>query len=218
MELHYISNAPRELSLGGQTYRVRTLCIGDFGEILAWLEDRLPVDPERRGPVLFSSEAAQLALATTEGLAVVLHLACLPCHPGMTRDDARRLTASMTEAETDRLRSIAYRRRPKYGSGGEGAPLSDLAEIRWGEVFYALSGHDATRYDDVARLTLDQYDCHADRGEVAYPDDVDVASLQSMWEAATGKGESQAPSLPADRPIPPTGDLPPERPLPEVIP
>lgn len=217
MELQYASNAPRELSLGGQTYRARTLSIGDFGEILAWLEDRLPVDPERSGPVLFSSEAAQLALATTEGLALVLHLACLPCHPSMSRDDARRLAARMDEGETDRLRSIAYRRRPSYRNDA-GEPGSDLAQIRWGEVFYALSGHDPGRYGDVARLTLDQYDCHCQRGEVAYPNDVDVGHLQKMWEAEMGKDKPTESPLPEERPIPPVDELPPARPLPEIIP
>jgi hypothetical protein len=40
MDLPSISNAPRELPLGGVTYRARALTLGQLGELLAWLEER----------------------------------------------------------------------------------------------------------------------------------------------------------------------------------
>lgn len=189
MDLPRIVNAPRELSLGGVTYRARALTLADLGEILAWLEDRLPPDPEteRAGPPLFSGDASRLALASTEGLAVVLHLALLPCQPRMTRDDARRLAAGMTPEDQARLLAIAFRRRPSYDPPGEGPPAKDLAEIDWGPIVEALTQHRAWAYPEVARLTLDQYDNHVARGELRGPDDLDMAEVQRMWEEAMAR-------------------------------
>src|SRR4051794_4352158 len=100
MNLPNVTNAPRILVLDGTAYRARTLTLGQLGEVLAWLEDRLPHDDDdknnRAGPPLFSSEASKLALATTDGLAVILHLSLLSCQPSLTRDQARSLAATMT--------------------------------------------------------------------------------------------------------------------------
>ena len=183
MDLCYLTNAPRELSLGGVVFRARSLTLGDLGELLAWLEDRLP--PEDDGtPLRFGSEAARLALASTDGLAVVLHLALLSCQPYLTRGDCRALAAGMGEDEVARLHAIAFRRRPNYSRDESGPPAKDLAEVAWGETFEALTQHRAWVYPEVARLTLDQYDFHAARGELAGPDDLAPSEVQAMWERA----------------------------------
>ena len=199
MDLPSISNAARELPLGGLVFRARTLTLADLGEVLAWLEERLPDAPAR-----LSSDAARLALASTEGLAVVLHLACLSCHPGMTRAEARALAATMTPEDSDCLMSIAFRRRPSYEPKGEGeGEAKDLAEVDWGKVWEGLSQHRAWAYADVGRLTLDQYDNHVARGELAGPDTLSPAVVQRMWEEAQAR---------------PDDGLPPAEPIPEVLP
>lgn len=198
MDLPRITNAPREFPLAGRTLRARTLTLADLGEVLAWLEDRLPPDPgcERDGPPLFSAETSRLALASTEGLAVVLHLALLPCQPALTRDDARRLAADMTPEDESRLMAIAFRRRPNYDPPGEGAPAKDLAEINWGEIFAALTQNRAWLYPEVARLTLDQYDNHVARGELRGRDDIDPKDVQAMWEAVMKVDQEKAAPIP----------------------
>jgi hypothetical protein len=189
VDLPSVTNAPRELSLAGALFRARTLTLADLGEVLAWLEDHLPPDPERDGPPLFSSEASRVALASTEGLAVVLHLSLLSCHPDLTRDEARALAAGMTPEDEARLMSIAFRRRPSYAKPGEGPPAKDLAEVQWGLVVEALTQHRGWLYPEVARLTLDQYDNHAAKGELAGPDTLDPRDVQRMWEEAVAKDE-----------------------------
>lgn len=194
MELPNVVNAPRELVLSGVVYRARALTLADLGEVLAWLEDHLPPDPEggRDGPPLFSAATSRLALATTEGLAVVLHLALLPCQPAMSRDEARRLAAAMTAADETRLLAIALRRRPSYGSAEDGPPAKDLARIGWGEVFAALTQDRAWAYAGVSRLSLDQYDNHAARGDLPGPDTLDPKDVQRMWEEAMTRDEDAA--------------------------
>jgi hypothetical protein len=84
MDLPSACNAPRELPIGGVTHRARRITLDGYGEILAWLSDRLP--PSLDGsPLLLSSPESRIALATTDGLAVVLHLSLQRCHPGLTR-------------------------------------------------------------------------------------------------------------------------------------
>ncbi len=186
MDLPRIVNAPRELTLAGQTFRARTLTLADLGEVLAWLEDRIPPDPEgeRDGPPLFSAETSRLALASTEGLAVVLHLSLAVCQPALTRDDARRLAAGMTTEDEGRLMAIAFRRRRSYEPEDDGAPAKDLAEVNWGGMIEALAQHRGWVYDEVGRLTLDQYDNHVARGELRGRDDLDLRDVQKMWEDA----------------------------------
>lgn len=183
MDLPSISNAPRILMLGGQSYRARTLTLGQIGELLAWLQDRLPDDDLR-----FSSEASRLALATTEGLSVLLHLSLLSCHPGLGRDDARGLAATMDEDDALRLHAIAFRRSPGKPASPDDAPAKDLAEVNWGEIFEALSGHKPYAYAGVANLTLDQFDCWVSKGEGYDKDALDPREVQRMWE------EAQAPT------------------------
>lgn len=186
MDLARVTNAPRELTIAGQTLRACALTLADLGEVLAWLEDRLPPDPEgeRDGPPLFSDPTSRVALASTEGLAVVLHLALLSCQPALTRDEARRLAAGMTSEDETRLMAIAFRRRPNYDPPDEGAPAKDLAEIAWGPIVEALAQNRGWVYPEVARLTLDQYDNHVARGELRGPDDLDPRDVQRMWEEA----------------------------------
>ncbi len=195
MDLPRIVNAPRELPLGGVTLRARALTLADLGEVLAWLEDRLPPD-QRDGPPWFSSEASRLALASAEGLAVVLHLSLLPCQPGMTRDEARALAADMSAEDELRLMAIAFRRRPNYDPPAEGRPAQDLAEIRWGEVLEALAQHRAWVYPEVARLTLDQYDNHVARGDLRERDDLDPKDVQRMWEEAMKRDDGTEQTIP----------------------
>jgi hypothetical protein len=191
MDLPRITNAPRELPLGGAVFRARALTLADLGEVLAWLEARLPPDLTRDGPPLFLAEASRLALATTEGLAVVLHLSLLSCQPSLTRGDARRLAAAMTPEGESRLWAIAFRRRTRHEPRGEGAPATDLAEAPWGEIVEALTRRRAWAYPLVGRLTLDQYDNHAARGATRGRDDLGPADVQRMWEAAMAPDADQ---------------------------
>jgi len=183
MDLPSITNAPRELPLGGAIFRARALTLADLGEVLAWLDDRIPRGDDD-GPTLLSGETARVALASTEGLAVVLHLALLSCQPSMTRGEARALAAEMTEDEERRLKAIAFRRRPNYDPPGEGKPGKDLAEIQWGGIIEALAQGRAWVYQEACRLTLDQYDNRVKKGEWDEPDDLKPSDVQRMWEEA----------------------------------
>lgn len=179
MNLPHIVNAPRAIVLNGQTYRPCTLTLSQIGEVLAWLEDRLPNET-----LQFSSQASQIALATTEGLGLLLHLACERHHPGMTREAAEGLAAGMDSDDEARLLSIAFRRAPGKPPSPDDPPAKDLAEINWGEVFEWLSGHTAVGYAAAANLTLDQFDNFANRGEGWDPDQLDPRDVQRMWEEA----------------------------------
>lgn len=185
MDLASVTNAPRALTLNGQTLRARTLTLGQIGELLTWLKDRLPDDDLR-----FSSEASRLALATTEGLSVLLHLSLLSCHPGLSRDEARGLAATMGEDDAIRLHLIAFRRLPGKPADPDAPPPKDLALVNWGEIFEALSGHKPEKYAGVAGLTLDQFDNWANKGEGHDKDALDPRDVQAMWEAAQAKDEA----------------------------
>lgn len=183
MDLPSICNAPRALALGGVTYRACALTLVQLGEILAWLEDRLGADC-----VPLSSDAARIALATDDGLAVVLHLSLLYCHPTLTRDDATRLAGTVDAEAALRLRSIAFRRRPGYHPPSDGSG-KDLAESDWGLIWEAMTGHRADRYEAVGHLTLDQLDNYFAKGELDGSDSLSPSEVQAMWEAAQGNGE-----------------------------
>lgn len=190
MNLPNVTNAPRVIVLDGATYRARTLTLGQIGEVLAWLEDRLPRrgDNDRVRLPLFSGEASRLALATTEGLAVILHLALVSCHPGLTRDQARRLAATMTVEDEARLLSTAFRRRLdvlKSHRPGD-RPSRDPAELNWGEIFETLTDHRADAYEGLAALTLDQFDNLVGQGESADEGRLSPSEVQALWNAAPG--------------------------------
>lgn len=178
MDLISIVNAPVPLTLGGLTYRCRTLTLGQIGEVLAWLEGRVD------GDLLFSSEASRIALATTEGLGLLLHLACEHHHPGLTREAAQALAAGMDGDDEAKLLSIAFRRAPGKPADPNAPPAKDLALVNWGEIFEALSGHKPYSYAGVASLTLDQFDNWANKGEGHDKDALDPREVQRMWEAA----------------------------------
>jgi hypothetical protein len=182
VDLPSITNAPRALSIRGVTYRARALTLEQFGELLAWLEDRtdIPLVP-------FCSDSARVALATTEGLAVILHLSLLSCQPHLARDQAQTLAETMDADGQTRLMAIAFRRRPGYAPPAEGAG-KDLAETDWGIIWEALTQHRADRYGAVGQLTLDQMENHFARGELAGPDSLSMADFQAMYEAANGEG------------------------------
>jgi len=184
MNLSSITNAPRAFMLGGVSYRARALTLGQFGEVMAWLEDRLPSDPARHGPLPFSDTSSRLALSTTEGLAVLLHLSLLSCQPSLTRDDARALAATMDADDEGRLLAIAFRRVPTGRHNRTDRPAKDLAEVNWGEVFEALTGHRAAAYADVAGLSLDQFDNFVNRGRTHDDGTLSPADVQAMWDAA----------------------------------
>jgi hypothetical protein len=186
MNLPSVTNAPRTLVLGGVSYRARALTLGQIGEVLAWLEGRLPPGSERDGPTLFSGESSRIALATTEGLAVLLHLSLLSCHPSLTRDDAKALAAAMDENDEIRLLAIAFRRHPCPPAEND-RPAKDLAEVNWGEIFADLTGHRADAYEGAASLSLDQFDNFVGRG-VSQKDTMSPAEVQAMWEAAKPAG------------------------------
>lgn len=190
MDLPSLANAPRIISIAGVSYRARTLTLGQFGELLAWLEDRLTGGT---AAVPLSCDEAQVALATADGLAVVLHLSLLSCQPTLTRDEATAL-AGMLDADAEaRLRAIAFRRRPGYAPPADGTG-KDLAEADWGEIWEGLTWHRADRYAAVAELTLDQMDNYAARGELDGPDSLSRAEFQAMWEAAQANGREEAPN------------------------
>lgn len=179
MNLAHVTNAPVPIVLAGTTFRARTLTLGQIGEVLAWLEARLP-----GGKVLFSSQASRIALATTEGLAVLLHLACEHHHPSMTREQALGLAAGMSPDDESALLAVAFRRAPGKPADPDAPQAKDLAEVNWGEMFEHLSGHTAAGYHAAAALTLDQFDCFASKGESYDPDALDPREVQAMWEAA----------------------------------
>lgn len=183
MDLISISNAPRTLVLGGLSYRCRTLTLGQIGEVLAWLEGRV------EGELLFSSQASRIALATTEGLGLLLHLSCEHHHPSLTREGAQALAAGFDTEDESRLLAIAFRRLPGKPTDPDAPPAKDLALINWGEIFEALSGHKPESYEAVASLTLDQFDNWASKGEGHDKDALDPRDVQAMWEAAQAKDE-----------------------------
>lgn len=185
MDLPSITNAPREISLGGATYRAKALSLCGLGEVLAWLEDRLgyETDPERPGASPgFTSDGARLALASDEGLAVVLHLSLLPCHPKLSRDDARALVAGMAPDQEARLLSIAFRRRPGYSPPDEGQG-KDPSEIAWGETWEAVAKKNPSLYPALGNLTLDQFDNLAQGG--TDQNSLSVFDVHAMWLKAT---------------------------------
>src|SRR4051794_34203799 len=139
MDLPSVSNAPRALSIGGATYRARALTLGQLGELLAWLEDRINGGAR---PVPLASDSARLALATTDGLAMLLHLSLLSCHPTLTRDRAAALVGDLDADGEARLLAIAFRRRPGYVPPDDGAG-KDLAGSDWGAIWEGVSGHRA---------------------------------------------------------------------------
>lgn len=182
MDLPSIANAPRAIVIGGQTLRARTLTLGQIGEVLAWLGDRMP---EGGDPVLFSSEASRVALATTEGLSVLLHLALLKDQPSLTRDAAKVLAAGMGPDDESRLLSIAFHRVPGKPADPDAPPPKDLAAINWGEMFEWMAAHKPEAYEGVAGLTLNQLDNFACKGEAwDDPDLLDPREVQRMWEEA----------------------------------
>jgi hypothetical protein len=185
IDLATASNAPRELPLDGATYRARTLTLNQLGELLAWLEARAGGD----APPPFASEAAQVALATTEGLAVVLHLSLSSCHPGLTRDAARSLAATLNPAGADRLFAVAFRRRPNRKAPAPGRG-KDLTEVDWGMIWEALSQHEAAAYAGCGDVTLDQMENHLQKGESPDSDSLTMAEVQAMWEASRREEES----------------------------
>lgn len=185
MDLPSISNAPRTLVLDGTTYRARVLTLNQLGELLAWIEDRVEASC-----VPMSSDAARIAMATMEGLAVILHLSLLSCQPHLTRDQARALAENLDADTQARLEAIAFRRRPGYVPPEDGSG-KDLAASDWGAIWEGLSGHRADRYGAVGDITLDQLDNLAARGELEGPDSLSPADVQAMWEAvpvANGEG------------------------------
>lgn len=186
MDLIHVTNAPSPVALAGQTYRARTLTLGQIGEVLAWLEVRTD------GELLFSSEASRIALATTEGLGLLLHLACEHHHPSLTREAAQALAAGMDCEDEAKLLSIAFRRAPGKPADPNAPPAKDLALVNWGEIFEALSGHKPYAYAGVANLTLDQFDNWANKGEGYDPDALDPRDVQRMWEEAQSKEAGDA--------------------------
>jgi hypothetical protein len=191
VDLPSVSNAPRALSIGGATYRARALTLWQLGELLAWLEDRISGGAR---PVPLSSDSARLALATTDGLAVLLHLSLVSCHPRLTRDRARAMVGDLDAEAEARLLAIAFRRRPGYTPPEDGDG-KDLAESDWGAIWEGLSGHRADRYEAVGQLTLDQLDNYFARGELEGLERLAPAEVQAMWEAAraaeTPDGDAQ---------------------------
>lgn len=185
MDLIHVVNAPVPVVLAGQTYRARTLTLGQIGEVLAWLKGRAD------GELLFSSEASRIALATTEGLGLLLHLSCEHHHPSLTREGAQALAAGMDSDDEARLLAVAFRRAPGKPADPNAPPAKDLAQVNWGEIFEALSGHKPYAYAGVAGLTLDQFDCWASKGEGYDPDVLDPREVQRMWEEAQ-KGDSDS--------------------------
>lgn len=183
MDLPSVSNAPREVSVCGSIHRGRAFTIGDYGEFLAWLDDRLP--PECR-PIRLGSEEAILARASQDGVAVVLHLCLLSCAPRLTRDEAIGMAATMNEDEIERLFDVAfYRRATLKIPDVPREELIDLALQDWGRTFEGLRQDRGMSYEQVARLSLDQYDNLATLGEADNPTASDV---QAMWEAAMAEG------------------------------
>jgi|GEM_PF-3222266 len=193
MHLPNVTNAPRVIALDGTSYRARALTLGQLGEVLAWLDDQLPDRPDREGPPRLSDEASRIALATTEGLAVILHLALLSCQPELTRDQARSLAPLLTVEDEARLLSIAFR-VPSIERGGnpEDPPPSskDLAEVSWGALFERLVEQGILGYEQVAQLTLDQLENRLSRGapadakaEPGVP--LSLAEVQALWEKAS---------------------------------
>jgi hypothetical protein len=189
MDLPSVSNAPRALSIGGATYRARALTLGQLGELLAWLEDRINGGAR---PVPLASDSARLALATTDGLAVLLHLSLLSCQPTLTRDRAAALVGDLDAEGEARLLAIAFRRRPGYVPPDAGVG-KDLAESDWGAIWEGVSGHRADRYEAVGQLTLDQLENHVARGALEGSESLAPAEVQAMWEAARA-AEAEAPA------------------------
>jgi hypothetical protein len=182
MDLPSISNAPRVLPVAGVSYRACVLTLRQLAELAAWLEDRTGI-----ACVPLSCDAARVALASTDGLAVILHLSLLDCQPGLTRDEAAAMASALDEETTSRLMAIAFRRRPGYKPPPDGSG-KDLAESDWGAIWEGLTRHRAELYGAVGGLTLDQLDNLAAKGELEGPDALSAAEVQAMWEAADGQG------------------------------
>lgn len=208
-----LANAPVPLTIGGATYRARTLTLGALAELLAWLDDRLP-PPEDGAPLAFASEPAQLALATSDGLAVLLHLSLLPCHPGLTREDAARLAGTLDDDGSRRLVAVAFRRRASRPEPGAGVDpdghRSDLALADWPGTFHHLHEECGLDYAAISRLTLDQLDNILERGRgyAGYGDPAEHAAdgsewvpgrpisrreMQRLWEAARATDDDTGP-------------------------
>jgi hypothetical protein len=205
MDLPSVVNAPRVLRLADRTYRARTLSLGQLGEILAWIEDVVPADPDNPAPVPFSDDRVRVALASIEGIGILIHLAVESCHPDMTRDVAIRLAQEITLEQHNRLLEICFHRRRGWKPAAEGQG-QDLNLADWGWQFArvidpegAMSAPDAAGYRKLSQLTLDQYECFMTRGKVD-PDvihdgeDLSVAEVQRMWEAA----QTAEPTEPVD--------------------
>jgi hypothetical protein len=182
VDLPSVCNAPRVLPIGGTSYRARALTLAQLGELLAWLEDRTGAEL-----VPFSSDPARVALASADGVAVILHLALLSCQPRMTRDEAAAMAVGLDAEETARLMAIAFRRRPGYAPPEDGSG-KDLAESDWGAIWEGLTRHRAELYGAVGGLTLDQLDCLVAKGEIDGPGTLSPSEVQAMWEQAHDNG------------------------------
>jgi hypothetical protein len=198
IDLPTVANAPREVSIRGVTYRGRALNYNHLAEVYAWLEERVETDGE---PFRFSSDACRLALATSEGLGLVLHLSLSSCHPDLSRDAARALASDPDPALAARILAVAFRRRRVRPSSDPG---KDLAEIDWGPAWDALAGHKGALYEAAGNLTPDQLDVFLGRGETDDEGTLTPAEVQAMWEASPAilrPGESivmPSPEAPTD--------------------
>ena len=192
MDIISTFNPPRLIGLGGKDVWARTLTVGDFAVIIAWLDDALPGREERIMPPKFLSDEAQAMLNTPLGWCVFAGAGLR--HSGLTWDQVSKLIlVTLTEGYPDgaleraRLASVLFRRRKTIVPSGSS---EDLGEAWWGPMVESMCSGLQVGIDEVASMTLDQVDCLGGKGlpneNPGYVEEqeISIEEMQARWEAA----------------------------------
>jgi len=192
MDIISTFNPPRLVSFGGQDIWARTLTVGDFALILAWLDDALPGHEERAMPPRFLSDEAQAMLNTPLGWCIFAWAGLR--HSGLTWDQVCRLILITLRddyadgpLERARLASVFFRRRKTIQPSGN---TEDLGEAWWGPMVESMCSGLQVDIEAVAGMTLDQIDCLGGKGLPnerpggVIEEEISIDEMQARWEAA----------------------------------
>jgi hypothetical protein len=129
---------PEEVTIGGVEYLAPKLRVRDVGTVERWLRKVAPdpVDDPRTSaddwPPRMGSPAGKRLLATTEGLARVLHASLGQRDATLTVEDCRGLVGKMDDVEVaEFLIAVFPVPAPDPGPSGNARPMDWHAHIRW---------------------------------------------------------------------------------------
>lgn len=184
MDIISTFNPPRLVQLAGETFWVRGFGVEDHAAFIAWLDDVVPGQAERKTPVSLESPEAQAAMNSPMGWAVLVWIALR--HLGVSYEQAESLSLQASEPEKLRFLTVIYRRRgtlPEQITNGK-----DVSKSWWGPTIVGLVEHYHLSLDQIGRMTLDQIECiSTDGAPYEDPDRLTVDQVQAMWEAERAK-------------------------------